>query len=64
MMLGGHLLSVVIWLPIAGGFAVLGFGDRVLVAKWLSLVVSAVTLLLSAPLYTAFKVGTAEMQFA
>jgi NADH-quinone oxidoreductase subunit M len=63
MMLNGHLLAILIWLPIAGGIVVLGCGNRVALAKWLSLGVSAVTLLFSVPLYTAFKIGTAEMQF-
>jgi NADH-quinone oxidoreductase subunit M len=63
MMFGGHLLSLLIWLPIVGGFAVLGFGDRLEAAKWLSLIVSGASLLLSVPLYTSFKIGTAAMQF-
>ena len=29
MMLGGHLLSLLIWLPIIGGFVVLGLGSRI-----------------------------------
>jgi len=63
MMFGGHLLSVLIWLPIIGGFAVLTLNDRVGAAKWLSLTVSALTLLLSVPLFAWFKNGTAAMQF-
>jgi NADH-quinone oxidoreductase subunit M len=63
MMFDGHLLSVLIWLPIVGGFAVLGFNDRIAAAKWLSLVVSGLSLALSVPLYAAFKTGIATMQF-
>ena len=63
MMFDGHLLSLLIWLPIAGGFAVLAFGDRIVVAKWVSLIVSGLSLAFSVPLYTAFKTGTAAMQF-
>jgi len=63
MMFDGHLLSVLIWLPIVGGFAVLAFNDRIAAAKWLSLFVSGLSLLLSVPLYAAFKTGTAAMQF-
>jgi NADH-quinone oxidoreductase subunit M len=63
MTLYGHLLAILIWLPIAGGCVVLGLGNRVNTAKWLSLGVSGLTLLLSVPLYTWFKTGTAEMQF-
>jgi NADH-quinone oxidoreductase subunit M len=60
---GGHLLSWLIFLPIVGGFVVLALGDRTTLAKWLSLAVSALALVLSAPLWTFFKRGTPEMQF-
>jgi NADH-quinone oxidoreductase subunit M len=63
MTFDGHLLSVLIWLPIAGGFAVLALNDRVTAAKWLSLIVSGLSLALSVPLFGAFKIGTAAMQF-
>ena len=63
MTFGGHLLSLLIWLPIAGGFAVLALCDRIVVAKWLSLIVSALALTLSVPLWAGFKTGTAAMQF-
>jgi NADH-quinone oxidoreductase subunit M len=63
MMFDGHLLSVLIWLPIAGGFAVLAFNDRIATAKRLSLIVSGLSLALSVPLYAAFKTGIATMQF-
>ncbi len=63
MMFDGRLLSLVIWLPIAGGFIVLALGDRVAAAKWVSLIVSGLELVFSVPLYTSFKTGTAAMQF-
>ncbi len=63
MMLSAHLLSWLIWLPIVGGFVVLGLGRRATLAKWVSLGVSALALLLSAPLWSWFKTGTAQMQF-
>ena len=63
MMLGGHLLSFLIWLPIVGGFVVLGLGARVDAAKWLSLIISGLSFLLSVPLWTSFKTGTPVMQF-
>jgi NADH-quinone oxidoreductase subunit M len=63
MMFEGHLLSVVIWLPIIGGFVILGLNSHVNLAKWLSLAVSAAALLLSVPLWTLFKTNTASMQF-
>ena len=63
MMLSSHLLSWLIWLPIGGGFVVLAFGSRTTLAKWFSLLVSVAALLLSIPLWSWFKTGTAEMQF-
>jgi NADH-quinone oxidoreductase subunit M len=63
MTIGGHLLSVLIWLPIVGGFAVLGLGKRIEAAKWLSLAVSGLALVFSVPLWASFKTGTPAMQF-
>jgi NADH-quinone oxidoreductase subunit M len=63
MMLSTHLLSWLIWLPIVGGFVVLILGHNATLARWVSLVVSALALLLSVPLWSWFKTGTAEMQF-
>ena len=63
MMFGGHLLSVLIWLPIIGGFGVMAFSQQINLAKWLSLIVSGLTFLLSIPLWSGFKLGTSEMQF-
>jgi len=62
-MLSAHLLSWLISVPIVGGFVVLGLGHRATLAKWLSLAVSGLALLLSIPLWTWFKTGTAQMQF-
>jgi NADH-quinone oxidoreductase subunit M len=63
MIFGGHLLSVLIWLPIIGGFVILGLNSQVNLAKWVSLAVSGAALLLSIPLWTLFKTNTASMQF-
>jgi NADH-quinone oxidoreductase subunit M len=63
MMLNDHLLSFLIWLPIIGGFALLGLGERAATARWIALGVSLVTFLLSVPLWLSFKTGTAAMQF-
>jgi NADH-quinone oxidoreductase subunit M len=63
MMSSTHLLSWLIFLPIVGGFVVLGLGHRATLAKWLSLAVSGLALLLSVPLWAWFKTGTPEMQF-
>jgi NADH-quinone oxidoreductase subunit M len=58
-----HLLAILIWVPIVGGFVVVGLSKRESAAKWLSLCVSILTLLMSIPLWTGFNTGTAEMQF-
>jgi NADH-quinone oxidoreductase subunit M len=63
MMFDGHLLSVLIWLPIIGGFVILGLNSQVNLAKWLSLGVSAGAFVLSIPLWALFKTDTASMQF-
>jgi len=63
MMLNEHLLEILIWLPIVGGFAVLGLGERAEAAKWASLAISGATLLFSIPLWASFRTGTAAMQF-
>jgi NADH-quinone oxidoreductase subunit M len=63
MTFDGRLLSLLIWLPIIGGFATLALSDRVPVAKWLSLIVSGLALVFSVPLFASFKTGTAAMQF-
>jgi NADH-quinone oxidoreductase subunit M len=63
LILGGHLLSWLIFLPIVGGFVVLALSDRERIAKWLSLGVSVLALILSVPLWSLFKTGTAQMQF-
>lgn len=58
------LLSLLIWLPIAGGLATLALGrlgDAV--ARWCALVTSLLTLALCVPLTTGFDGGTAAMQF-
>ena len=59
-----HLLSIVIWLPIVGGIAVLGLGnERAAAARWVSLAISLATLASSIPLWAWFNTRTAEMQF-
>ena len=58
------LLSLVIWVPIAGGIWVLFVGDRnAPAARRVALVVSLVTFVLSIPLYTQFDAGMHQMQF-
>ena len=59
------LLSVVIWLPIAGAIIVLllGSGARAQLGKQLALGVSILTFVASIPLYTRFDQTTPAMQF-
>ena len=59
------LLSLIVWLPILGGVAVLLSGDKgdANGVRVLSLVVSIATFLLSLGLYTGFDTTTADMQF-
>jgi NADH-quinone oxidoreductase subunit M len=58
-----HLLSILISVPIVGGFVVIGLGKRESAAKWLSLCICILALLLSIPLWTYFNTATADMQF-
>ena len=61
---GVPLLSWLIWLPVAGGIAVLVLGEgRAAAARWTALAVSAATFLISVPLWANFDVTTASMQF-
>jgi NADH-quinone oxidoreductase subunit M len=58
------LLSILIWLPVAGGVAALALGsNRAPLVRWVSLAVSVLTFVVSIPLYTAFDPTTADMQF-
>ncbi len=58
------LLSVLIWLPILGGIAVLLAGNqRADMARWLALAVSLATLAFSVTLFTGFDRATSAMQF-
>jgi len=58
------ILSILIWLPIAGGLLLLlAVGERAALGRWLALGVSIAALLASIPLYTGFDRSTAAMQF-
>ena len=64
-MQGIGLLSLLIWLPIAGGVALLAIGDaRIQFGRWLALAVSLATFVASLALYTGFDVTTSAFQFA
>ncbi len=58
------ILSILIWLPIAGGVAVIMAGaQRASLARLLALIISALTFVFSIFLFTAFDTSTAAMQF-
>jgi NADH-quinone oxidoreductase subunit M len=58
------ILSIVVWLPIFGGIAVLALGsERTRLGKQIALGVSIVTFALSVPLWTGFDASSAAMQF-
>ncbi|MFO1465720.1 MAG: NADH-quinone oxidoreductase subunit M [Steroidobacteraceae bacterium] len=59
-----NLLSWLIWLPVGGGALVLALGEsRASLARWTALAVSIAAFVLSIPLATDFRNGTADMQF-
>jgi len=70
MDLSAHILSILIWLPIGGGLAVLAYGDggdarsaRAENMRLLTLAVSLLTFAASVYLYLGFDGSTAVMQF-
>jgi len=59
------LLSVVIWLPVAGGVVTLGLGDRrARIARWAALLTALLTLAACVRLSAGFATGTADFQFS
>jgi len=70
MAMSEYLLSILIWLPIAGGVLLLAIGDdddasssRARAMRYVALAVSILTFILSIGLYTGFDTTTANMQF-
>ncbi|MEO6973823.1 MAG: NADH-quinone oxidoreductase subunit M [Rhodoferax sp.] len=59
------LLSLAIWTPIFFGVALLAFGrdEYARAVRWVALIGATISLLITLPLYTRFKLGTAAMQF-
>ncbi len=58
------ILSLLIWLPIFGGLAVITAGEnRASLARVMALAISGLTFFLSILLFTAFDTSTAAMQF-
>ena len=66
MFLDWPLLSLVIWTPIIGGLFLLAFAkkDNTANTRFIALLISIVTFLLSIPLYTDFDTSSAAMQFS
>jgi NADH-quinone oxidoreductase subunit M len=64
MQLDWPILSVLLWLPIAGGVILLALGDRAAGAgRWIALITAIVTFALSTQLCVHFDMTTAQMQF-
>ena len=59
------LLSLAIWTPIFFGAVLLALGrdDQARAVRWIALIGSIVSLLVTLPLYGRFQLGTSEMQF-
>jgi NADH-quinone oxidoreductase subunit M len=59
------LLSLAIWTPIFFGVVLLALGrdDQARAVRWIALIGSIVSLLVTLPLYSGFKLGTSAMQF-
>ncbi len=59
------LLSLAIWLPIVIGAVLLAFGEdrHARMVRWVALLGSLASFLVTLPLYTGFKLQTASLQF-
>src|SRR5215203_3433770 len=59
------LLSIAIWLPIVAGVLLLALGrdDRANAVRWTALIAATASFLVTLPLVTDFKLGSAAMQF-
>lgn len=59
------LLSLAIWMPIAFGVVLLALGrdEQAHVVRWVALIGAVASFLVTLPLYSGFKLGTAAMQF-
>ena len=66
MNLGSYILSLVIWVPIIGGFVVLATKNddtKSEVARWKGLLFALLTLALCIPLYLGFDINNPQMQY-
>jgi len=58
------LLSFVIWVPIAAGVLILLLGEHnIVIGRWVALIASLTTLVLTVPLWAHFDTTTAALQF-
>ena len=63
-MQGFGLLSLLTWLPIAGGLVVLFLGDRgIKIGRWVALATAVLAFGASIPLYSGFDISRFEFQF-
>ena len=64
MMHSIDILSLLIWLPVGGGFALLAIGDaHARIARWVALLVALTTFALCLPLWQGFDTTTAAFQY-
>jgi NADH-quinone oxidoreductase subunit M len=57
-------LTLVIWLPIFGGLAVIVSGDKTAqITKWIALITAVLTFMASLPLWFQFDAANTDMQF-
>jgi NADH-quinone oxidoreductase subunit M len=59
------VLSLAIWTPIVFGVVLLAIGrdEHARAVRWIALIGAVISFLVTLPLYSAFKLGTPEMQF-
>lgn len=59
------LLSLAIWTPVLFGAVLLALGrdDQARIVRWVALLGAVVSLLVTLPLYSGFKLGSSAMQF-
>jgi NADH-quinone oxidoreductase subunit M len=64
--MSSHLLSLAIWVPIAGALVVLATGSErnANLSRWLALATAVLGFLVTLPLYTGFDHTTSDMQFS
>ncbi|HYV41779.1 MAG TPA: NADH-quinone oxidoreductase subunit M, partial [Thermoanaerobaculia bacterium] len=64
-LIGNHLLSLVVFVPLAGAALLLFFPEsQAKAAKWFALAVSVGEFALSVPLWTRFAIGESGFQFS